>query len=147
MNVRSGLIELLLADELDLDAVKANVFFQEVQKAQIVKFGERDLASRLRDSILYSMLVFRQKWYAGGDTSSALEALICEEARLVGEENVDSVFNEFRRAVTQKFDHPADVEQALRRIETLRGGGNPPCDKKRQPAKKRRKQACPATIR
>ena len=128
MNGYEILIGLLLADESDLETIRKNRFFQKVKKALIVKRGDRGLANDLRE-ILYRMLVFRSMYSSGKDWNQALEDLLKVEVKLVGKENVNLVFDGFRKAVTAYFDdkkaNRSSVEIGIARIESLRGGDPP----------------------
>lgn len=142
MNGYNALIELLLADEFDVKTLRENAFFEKVQKALEVKRGRRGLANDLRE-VLYRMLVFRAMYSSGGNTAEALDQLLAAEAKLVGENNVDAIFNEFRTAVRDYFDDEnprrPTVESGIARIETLRGDDPP----SRQSSPKVQPRRCP----
>ncbi len=146
MNGCETLIELLLVNEPDLDAVRENSFFQKVQKALVVKRGRRGLANDLRE-VLYRMLIFRSAYSSSRDTAEALDQLLAVEANLVGEKNVDAIFNEFRIAVRDHFDdgnlRKPTVGSGIARIESLRGDDLTLRQSQAYPKVQPRRRKCP----
>lgn len=137
MNALSDFVDLLLDEKLDVEAIRRHFFFESVQRTLIVQLSDRELARRLRDNVLYWMLVFRWSFLEIFEASRedrcdpvkeqalekakniALGKVSAFESKLVGGK-FNEVFLPLRQAVAKRFESSGDAQRAIRKIEESR---------------------------
>lgn len=139
MNALSDFVDLLLAEKMDVEAIRQHSFFGSVRRTLVMDFADRDLARRLRDDVLYWMLVFRWSFLEILEASrearhdpvkeqalektknKALDKVATFELKLVGDE-FNQVFLPLRQEVARRFKSSGEVQRAIRKIEESRSG-------------------------
>ncbi|MBI3088719.1 MAG: hypothetical protein HYY99_00440 [Candidatus Colwellbacteria bacterium] len=137
VNVEKSLIELLLNEELDLEAFRAHSFVQSLRKALVVgKMSDRELFERLKHDIFYWMLVSRwarlelldvqkvgvQDPALENASNTAIGKVLESEIKLVGPDNPSRIFLPLGIGIRDTFEDSQSAQRAIRRIEKTKGG-------------------------